>query len=93
MTAAIQLPRTQLRRLIIHEVGAVRSTPGGNRYLECQSHMGRVAVRGSATNMRNIQALRQHPLPCDVLTMGLPCDLGGHAWYVHEDSELHFLVR
>lgn len=85
MTAAVQP-----RQLIIHWVGKLRVTPRGNRYLECESQEGRVAVWGSGKNMRNINLLRGQALPCDVVMLGVPSGWEGHDFWVPEDTTLYF---
>ena len=80
--------RPQPRQFVIRHVGPVRETANGNRYLVCDTDVGRIAVWGDAGDSRNIRRVQALALPARVRAGAISSRWSQHALWVPQDAEL-----
>jgi hypothetical protein len=81
---------TKPTEMTIFGVGKLQETSNGNRYVECKTNLGVVAVWGSAGNMGNIDAILSKTPPFKA-TMGcITSKWGQHNLWVPETASVHF---
>jgi hypothetical protein len=76
------------KQFVIREVGSVRETSNGNRYVTCNTDLGRVAFWGSADNSRNIRRLQTLVLPASVRAGCISSKWSQHALWIPETAEV-----
>ncbi|WP_288432626.1 hypothetical protein [uncultured Deinococcus sp.] len=80
------------RQMTILSATQTKVTPNGNRYLECETSLGRVAVWGSTKNDSNIRALLTNTLPIEVIAMCIP-GKHNHIYWIPETTSLFLAAR
>ena len=78
-------------QFVIREVGQVRATANGNRYLTCRTDIGRVAFWGSAGNQKNIRQIEHCSPPVRVRAGSVPSRWAQHALWVPQSARVQFV--
>jgi hypothetical protein len=80
--------RPEPRRLTIRKVRSLRETSNGNRYLECETDIGIVAVWGDATDSRNLTRVQAMTPPVAVTAGTIASRWPQHAWWVPQSADV-----
>jgi hypothetical protein len=78
------------QHFVVREVGQVRETANGNRYLTCRTDIGRVAFWGSVGNQKNIRQIEQCTPPVGVRAGSIPSRWAQHALWVPQTARVQF---
>jgi hypothetical protein len=84
---------TEEKEFVIQEVGPVRVTTNGNRYLTCETDLGRVAFWGSERNQRNIKGIRLCAVPVHVRAGAIPSRWSQHVLWVPQTAKIQVFVE
>jgi hypothetical protein len=79
------------KQFVIREVGQVRATANGIRYLTCRTDIGRVAFWGSVANQKNIRQIEQCTPPVGVRAGSIPSRWAQHALWVPQTARVRFV--
>ena len=83
--------RPEPKQFVIRQVGSLPETANGNRYLQCDTDLGQVALWGSAENSRNIERVQALALPTRVRAGAISSKWSQHALWVPESADLVLL--
>jgi hypothetical protein len=82
---------TEEKEFVIREVGEVKVTANGNRYLTCITDLGRVAFWGTAANQRNIRQIEQYAVPFTVRVGSIASRWSQHVLWVPQTARIHLV--
>jgi hypothetical protein len=79
------------REFVIREVGEVKVTANGNRYVTCRTDLGRVAFWGTAENQRNIRQIEQYVVPFTVRVGAMASRWSQHVLWVPQTARIRLV--
>lgn len=82
---------TEEKEFVIREVGDVKVTANGNRYLTCSTDLGRVAFWGTAENQRNIRQIEHYVVPFTVRVASIASRWPQHVLWVSQTARIRLV--
>ena len=78
------------RHLTVIAVSEVRSAEQGTEYLDCETSLGRVVIRGSPHSRWNIGVVQAEELPFEAVMFCVPGEGEDSVLWVPEETRLFF---